>query len=376
MKRELRQGERTADGTAAAMIKALPAYYPALDGLRAFSVFFVIFEHVTSNKTVLAHFHGWLGVDIFFVLSGFLITGLLFREERLNGSVDMAGFYIRRAFRILPLYWLILAAYVTMLQPEQQGLKWGQMKAALPYFLTFNNDIPLILMPDKVGTIFGLSWTLGIEEKFYFFWPLICFVLLSAFRKRLFAGWTVYGITLLLAVVSVKMARAYSGLVVGAILSMFFSGNAIILLRNVTQLIKPAVMLILVVLGFALVDYNPNNVFIFSWIIALLVASLLLSPSWLSRFLERPLFVWLGKRSYAMYLIQGFGIGFVEFFVKPRSAFSEVVIAMLTLAVTALGASVLHIFIEEPARRFGKRLVAYRNEQRSSLSEARVPVAD
>jgi peptidoglycan/LPS O-acetylase OafA/YrhL len=368
--------ERNDSTRASALIEALPSYYPALDGLRAFSVFFVIFEHVTLNKTALSHFHGWLGVDIFFVLSGFLITGLLFREERIAGHVDMMGFYIRRAFRILPLYWLVLVAYVVSLQPAAQALKWFQMKAALPYFLTFNNDIPLILMPQKNGTIFGLSWTLGIEEKFYFFWPLICFILLKTFRRRVFAGWAVYGMTLLLALFSLKMARAYSGLIVGALLSMLFSSTAIVSLKRITEIIRPSLILLLLILGFALVDYNANNVFIFSWIITLLVASALLNPSWLSRFLELPLFVWLGKRSYAMYLIQGFGIGFVELFIKPTGAVAEIAIALLSLTITSLGASVLHRLVEEPARKFGKKLVIYRNEKKTFLPNVQVPVAD
>jgi peptidoglycan/LPS O-acetylase OafA/YrhL len=362
------------EASGAGIIEALPAYYPSLDGIRAFSVFFVIFEHVTLNQSALRHFHGWLGVDIFFVLSGFLITSLLFREERLTGSVDMVGFYVRRAFRILPLYWVILAVYVVMLQPAKQAYKWQQMKHALPYFLTFNNDIPLILMPEKVGTIFGLSWTLGIEEKFYFFWPLICFVLLRAFGKRLFAGWMVYVFTLLMAIFSFKMSRAYSGLVVGAILAMLFSSNAIVYVKKIAQSLPPVTVVLLLVGGFILVDINERFVYVFSWIITIVISSLLFNRSWLTLFLERPLFVWLGKRSYAMYLVQGFGIEFVELLLKPKNVFYEIAIALSAFFLTSLGASILHRIVEEPARKLGKKIVALRNQKK--LMDVRLAVTE
>ena len=357
-------------------VEALPAYFPVLDGLRAFSVLFVIFEHVNALPSPLRHFHGYLGVDIFFVLSGFLITGLLLREERLTGTVDMAGFYIRRAFRILPLYWLVLSAYIVMLQPASKIEKWTQMKAALPFFLTFNNDIPLILMPGRVGTIFGLSWTLGIEEKFYFFWPLICFIILKTFRRRFFAGFMLYGSAILLALFSFKMGRAYSGLIVGAILAMVFSSPRMLsMLRRFVTGVPAFLILTLVTAGFWLVDLDERNVFIFSWIIGLMVSSLLLYPSWLSRFLSLPVVVWIGKRSYAMYLIQGFSIEFLLLFFHPTSPAREVVLTLLSFGGALLGAAILHTFVEEPARKLGKRIVAMRTERKLREERNNPPIA-
>jgi len=359
----------------ARLVEALPAYYPVLDGLRAFSVLFVIFEHVNALPSPLRHFHGYLGVDIFFVLSGFLITGLLLREERLTGKVDMAGFYIRRAFRILPLYWLVLSSYVVMLQPASKIGKWTQMKAALPYFLTFNNDIPLILMPDRVGTIFGLSWTLGIEEKFYFFWPLICFIALGTLRKRFIAGWILYGFAAILALFSFQMGRAYSGLIVGAILAIAFSSRpALDGLRWLVSRIPASAILALVVVGFWLVDIDQRNVFAFSWIIGLTVTSLLLRNSWLSRCLSLSWVVWFGKRSYAMYLIQGFAIEFLLLVFRPRNAAGEVGLALAAFILASLGAALLHRFVEEPARGYGKRIVALRNERRLKKERVEAPM--
>lgn len=349
-------------------VEALPAYYPALDGLRAFSVLFVVFEHINALPTPMRHFHGYLGVDIFFVLSGFLITGLLLREERLTGKVDLAGFYIRRAFRILPLYWFVLATYVVMLQPASRIEKWTQMKAALPYFLTFNNDIPLILMPDRVGTVFGLSWTLGIEEKFYFCWPLICFILLGTLRKRFFAGWMLYGSAVVLALFSFRMGRSYSGLIVGAILAMLFSKEQTLAgLKSIVSRIPGAVIVALVAIGFWLVDVDERAVFIFSWIIGLTVTSVLLKKSWLSKLLSVKWIVWFGKRSYAMYLIQGFAIEFLLLLYRPASWLGEIGFAVAAFLVASVGAAMLHQFLEEPARRIGKRIVARREQRRKPI---------
>jgi peptidoglycan/LPS O-acetylase OafA/YrhL len=361
-------GRRQEAPTKLKPVEALPAYYPALDGLRAFSVLFVVFEHINSLPTPMRHFHGYLGVDIFFVLSGFLITGLLLREERLTGKVDLAGFYIRRAFRILPLYWLVLASYVVMLQPASRIEKWTQMKAALPYFLTFNNDIPLILMPDRVGTIFGLSWTLGIEEKFYFCWPLICFFLLGTLRKRFFAGWMLYGSAVVLAFFSFKMGRSYSGLIVGAILAMLFANDHVLTrLKQMVSRIPGAVIAALIAIGFWLVDIDQRAVFVFSWIIGLTVASVLLKKSWLSKLLSVRWIVWFGKRSYAMYLIQGFAIEFLLLLYRPASWMGEIGFAVGAFLVASAGAAMLHRFLEEPARRIGKRIVARREQRRKPM---------
>src|ERR1700761_2459084 len=86
------------------------AYFPGLDGIRAFCVLSVIVAH-TYLGTVAGIFDGTLGVIAFFVLSGFLITTLCLREEKQHGAVSLIGFYLRRAFRILPSYYAVIAAY-------------------------------------------------------------------------------------------------------------------------------------------------------------------------------------------------------------------------------------------------------------------------
>jgi peptidoglycan/LPS O-acetylase OafA/YrhL len=230
-------------------------------------------------------------------------------------------------------------------------------------------------MPERVGTTFGLSWTLGVEEKFYFFWPLLCFLLLSTLGKRLWAGWAVYAATLLLAVFSFKLSWAYSGLIVGCILAMTFSGPALAKIRRIVQKIPASVVLILLAGGFALVAINEKYVYAFSWIAGLMVASLVLKESWLSGFLSTPLLVWLGKRSYAMYLIQGFAIDGAKIFLKPKNAVEEVVVTIAAFVLAAIGSALLHVFVEEPARQLGRKIVSRRKQRRELYKPAQVSSA-
>src|ERR1700678_1709893 len=86
-------------------------YYRAIDGLRAVCVALVILQHVQGKPTLLRSFPAWLGVDLFFLISGFLITTRLLREERATGAIDLGAFYARRFFRIVPVYSLVLGLY-------------------------------------------------------------------------------------------------------------------------------------------------------------------------------------------------------------------------------------------------------------------------
>jgi peptidoglycan/LPS O-acetylase OafA/YrhL len=261
----------------------------------------------------------------------------------------------------------VLAVYIAILQVPSELDKWMRMKAALPYFLTFNNDIPLLLMPERVGITFGLSWTLGIEEKFYLVWPLVCFIILNSTRTRLTAAVAIYLMTLAGAIFCFPMGRAYAGLVVGAILAILLSGNNVPLFKDAVRKFPPGGILALLIVGFVLVDVDKRLVFVFSWTVFLLVASLVLKPSSLSRGLTHPVLVWFGKRSYAMYLIQGFAIRAVELTLKPNSILEQVFITLGSFGLASLGAALLHVCIEEPARKLGRTISAKRSRHKFLL---------
>ena len=131
---------------------------PSLDGLRAFSILLVIIGH-SIGRNGWSVVLGFFGVQIFFVLSGYLITGLLQREHERDGRIRLPAFYKRRCFRIFPAafaYILIIACFVP-------STRYG-----LPYALTYTvsyrlNGIPLL---------FHHLWSLSVEEQFYLLWPI------------------------------------------------------------------------------------------------------------------------------------------------------------------------------------------------------------
>jgi peptidoglycan/LPS O-acetylase OafA/YrhL len=149
--------------------------FDALDGLRAIAAVIVVFFHVGGPS--VAFISGWIGVHIFFVVSGFLITTLMLREHDRTGRISLRNFYLRRIFRIMPLYYLALALAVA--SAYHQGRPWLLLRGHLPEYLTFMNEYHL-----NVSTPFVHSWTLGIEQKFYLLWPL-ALVLAGLLTNRL-----------------------------------------------------------------------------------------------------------------------------------------------------------------------------------------------
>src|SRR6266446_3777966 len=144
-------------------------YCPALDGLRAISVLMVLAVHlkVTSG--------GFLGVDIFFVLSGFLISNILLNELQAEHRINFLQFYLRRARRLAPgLFALLLLA----------GLLWRStmghesfLGAAIPALFYYQNWALCFKTLGSVG-ILAQTWSLSIEEQFYIFWPLLLVLLI------------------------------------------------------------------------------------------------------------------------------------------------------------------------------------------------------
>jgi peptidoglycan/LPS O-acetylase OafA/YrhL len=135
---------------------------PSLDGLRAISITLVILSHLVKWKHIsiaVLGSYGALGVFVFFVLSGYLITNLLLREHERTSTISLRDFYFRRAFRIFPAAFVFLAV-VSVLYWRQIG--WAHLAAAVFYVANMDMVRPWI---------FGHLWSLSIEEQFYLLWP-------------------------------------------------------------------------------------------------------------------------------------------------------------------------------------------------------------
>lgn len=133
-----------------------------LDGLRAVAVFLVIFYHAGLPSP------GGLGVLMFFVISGFLITWLLLKENAKRRDVSLRGFYTRRAMRIFPAFYGYAALLLGLLLVTHRPVIWSQAAAALLYY----NDYYQAILGDP-NTGFSHTWSLSVEEQFYLAWPLL-----------------------------------------------------------------------------------------------------------------------------------------------------------------------------------------------------------
>ncbi|WP_394771319.1 acyltransferase family protein [Lacisediminihabitans sp.] len=151
---------------AAAKSPAGHAYNPALDGLRAVAILAVVAQHAG-----IPGLDGYHGVTLFFVISGYLITGLLLKEHDRSGGIRLARFYGRRFARLVPALIVVIAATCLWLAIRREPIAsyWGGIIGSL----TFTTDlIQPFFGNGSVGHYFQWSWSLGVEELFYLVWPM------------------------------------------------------------------------------------------------------------------------------------------------------------------------------------------------------------
>ncbi len=156
-------------------------YIPALDGVRAVAVGLVIMAHSfivvpgVDHVPVLSQLRqsGFLGVDVFFVLSGFLITSLLLTEHSSSGSVSLGRFYLRRAVRLLPALYLLLAvSWIYAVAADYPNGSNDSTVRTIGSALVYATNYLHAYHPDVVGDL-GHLWSLAIEEQFYLVWPAV-----------------------------------------------------------------------------------------------------------------------------------------------------------------------------------------------------------
>jgi len=161
------------------------------DSLRGLAAVAIVAFHLKPTAFV----PGWTGVDLFFVLSGYLITGIIIRHGDSKGF--LAAFYVRRGLRIWPIYYLALAVLVVVILRMPKPLSL----ASLPYYLTYTQNTPLYWWNSAPSIApFDHTWTLALEEQFYLIWPAL---VLAAGRKRL--------IPVCLATIAVSMMAREDG---------------------------------------------------------------------------------------------------------------------------------------------------------------------
>jgi peptidoglycan/LPS O-acetylase OafA/YrhL len=183
--RELPRG-RTESSRASRVSSLKPAHFRKdIEGLRAVAVILVVLDHIGSWPRA-----GFVGVDVFFVISGFLITGLLLNESELRGRISIHNFYERRARRILPaaltvLFSSLLAAHLvfrgTRVKDALVDIYWALGFSANIHFADIGTDYFQVNRPPSLVQHF---WSLAVEEQFYLVWPLVMLIVLTLIRRR------------------------------------------------------------------------------------------------------------------------------------------------------------------------------------------------
>jgi peptidoglycan/LPS O-acetylase OafA/YrhL len=299
---------------------------PALDGLRGVAILSVMLYHFTGSYKgtnfllrlwSLVAGAGWMGVDLFFVLSGFLITGILY--DTAHAERKVRNFYARRALRIFPLFYAVL--FGLLLLTPVLHMHWRPEH--LLYFIYLSN-VSRLLVPDfqlpSQWVNLGHLWSLAVEEQFYLLWPFVVWrvksrtTLLRIILAVLIAGPILRGLLLATGMDALDMAR----LLVTRADSLLFGGAVALLARGPSANRIPAgKILIISVSLLAILLYLAHGPEASSaWIatvgysaIAMCGASLILlaqeGSNWVTALFDRPLLRFFGRYSYGLYLFHG-----------------------------------------------------------------------
>ena len=325
---------------------------PALDGLRAVAALLVLGFHAALTTWPLDV--GWAGVPIFFVLSGYLITRLSLADEAGDGF-SFRGFWIRRVTRIVPLYLLAVAAYLVLPFVGDDGGGWGTVTRTAPYYLTFNGEF----VPHGPMSI---AWSLGIEEKFYLVWPVLAFALLATRRSRLPLTAVAAVVCLVVAAVfPVPILTGYAALLAGAAIAFLERRRGWVDGGMRGPLARPAAGIAVtaaVVAVLLAANVLPGDRFVYLVLcplVAVLVLHLVHGRSPVTRFLSTAPMQWVGRRSYAVYLVHPLALTVLEKVLPgalpARPLWAGLGCLVLTLAVSEAA----HRLVEAPFIRLGRR---------------------
>ncbi len=293
-------------------------YRPGLDGLRGVAILAVLAVHTS-------HIFGWsllkganAGVDIFFVLSGFLITTLLIEEWEQTGDVSLKSFYWRRALRLIPALLVLLTVLYFLSDLFFSPVEANDTRRGIPVAFVYASDLALAFFPLHLGAL-QHTWSLAIEEHFYLIWPV---VLLAALKLGIGKKRIVL-ITLLVVIASglqraslhqfgAPPVRTYYGidtradaLLIGCLTGLCVSWG-LVHARALRPLLVPALMFIgfcMVATGFGSSFMTLGGFTLLAIATGVVIVNVVLGPpGYLCGLLEFGPLVWVGRISYGLYL--------------------------------------------------------------------------
>jgi peptidoglycan/LPS O-acetylase OafA/YrhL len=337
----------------------------SLDGLRAIAVGLVLAGHAADAYLGAARSLWWvpvcnssLGVRLFFVLSGFLITGLLVREQEKHGKISLRDFYIRRSLRIFPAFYLFLGVIGLLAIGGWLQSSWQQSVGAATY--TWNYLHLWYRGGPQDGSWFmGHLWTLSLEEQFYLLWPGL--IILCGWAR---ARWICLAIPLLMPGFRIAWyflfpdQRGYLGMMFHTAIDSILIGCAFALWGDRLWrgfafnpwVLALALLFVFVVSPVIAEHARPYRITVGLGLDAVAVGILILQAGrrgWWNRLLSVRAFVLVGTWSYSLYLWQ-------QLFLTPRNPSWAGAFPASFLALTACALASFY-FVEKPILRHKKR---------------------
>jgi peptidoglycan/LPS O-acetylase OafA/YrhL len=337
-------------------------FRPGLDGLRALAILAVLGVHATflwSPSDAAKYLPGgFIGVDVFFALSGFLITSLLMREVNRSGRLNLGSFYRRRAFRLLPVLFVMLVAQLIYTIIIGGGI-WYTVQGIFPIVFYVSNWAQVFHLPQPFGT--EQTWSLGVEEQFYLMWPILLIAIVRIKNRRMAIAPFV---ALILAAtasrallwhLNVPSATIY--VQTEANLDMLMTGSLLAYLLHTGW--RPGVWarrvgylsfgFLVVAVGFIPANqpwlYRDGGYTVIAFAAAAVVLVALDARSIVGRCLSLPPVRAVGRRAYSLYIVH-----FLIFLAVVRAwpTYSPVERLACGLLLTVLASELLHRAVEKP----------------------------
>ncbi|MDB6068448.1 MAG: Acyltransferase 3 [Pedosphaera sp.] len=350
-------------------------YRPSLDGVRGISILWVLGVHAN----VLGGSLSIIGVILFFVLSGFLITTLLVEEWDTCKDISLRNFYLRRALRLLPALMAMLVAYLIysfMVNPRKDFISdaW-QALAALLYWSNWSQAFETSIWDSIRHT-----WSLSVEEQFYFIWPLLLLLLLRRLRLITILRLVVIGAILcsltrfyMAAATAVRYQRLYFGLdtraddlLMGVAIAIALSSGRLPFSKKGQRMLSMAASLsaIVLVMGFKFQPWDEAEILYSGWLIMAVCGTVIIAHlvtnqgNFLHWILENRILVYLGRISYGLYLWH-----YPIFRAVQSQEWPQWKGALVGIAVTAAATLGCYYLVELPCLKLKKRFTGRGTER-------------
>ena len=368
-----------------AMLENTKVHFPGLNGLRFFAAMAVVITHIELIKKSFGLVSFWnnplifelgsLGVNFFFVLSGFLITYLLLEEKKVGGTVSVKKFYLRRILRIWPLYFLIVfLGFFVLPQFNQINISYLTENFSTNFFP--NLILYLFMLPNLAFSLFfavphiGQLWSIGVEEQFYLFWPW----LIKRSKNILKSLILVFACFMIVKVIYVFLPPAIKQLSFYEPLKLFLAmtkmelmaiggiGAYFLFKRNrlfLSLVFSPIVFVLSFVIIPALIFLTPSFLqdgihIVYSILFLIIIINVSSNPNSLLK-LDKPFFNYFGNISFGIYMYHMLLIPICLLFLKPflseNLVYQNVVIYLVVIGSTLVVSALSYALLE---RRFIK----------------------